>query len=183
MKKIAWLAIAMFFVSCGEDTTPVETESANDEAALTDVDVVTPQYQLVDVEYTEVYNEAGNLSIEQKRYEIFRDKTSFEQFFVQLKGSDTEVPTVDFEKNMIIVLFNGKWNDMRPIHHLNGLKKLVFDNPEDIHRTVLMVETTIFYYREECPVDQMIYYPTHIISVEKADFVNFVDHFEIKTDC
>lgn len=139
-------------------------------------------YHMVNAEYSEIAN-MGKLTIENKRYEIFRDKTTFEQFFAQIKTDEIDPPLVDFDKKMIIVIFNGKWSDQRPAYRLDGVKKLVFDNPEDVHSSVITVETTVLYYREECPVNQAIYYPTYLISVDKADIVNFVDHFEIVTDC
>ena len=205
-RYITGFLLLLMMVSCGDKSTQTDNEnSLNDENAILDEsstidydkaeedvnnDSEYPDadaksgsdYHMETTEYSEIA-ELGNLTIENKRYEIFRDKASFEQFFAQINVDETEPPTVDFDKKMVIVLFNGQWNDMRPAYRLDGVKKLVFDNPEDVHSSVITIETTVLYYREECPVNSMIYYPTYLISVDKADIVNFVDHFEIIADC
>lgn len=213
LRYIIILFFMVAVISCGDNATQTDNEnSLNDENVVpdenlikdydkaedvaNDVDVQIENdseysdadtnsgsgYHLVDAEYSEIAD-LGDLAIENKRYEIFRDEASFEQFFAQINVDEIEPPSVDFDNKMVIVLFNGKWNDLRPAYRLDGVKKLVFDNPEDVHSSAITVETTVLYYREECPVDQAIYYPTYLISVDKADIVNFVDHFEIVTDC
>ncbi|HOB71610.1 MAG TPA: hypothetical protein PLD55_06325 [bacterium] len=204
-RYIIGVLLLLMMVSCGDKATQTDNEDSlidenavSDEISTKDYDKAEEAvndseysdsdansgsgYHMVATEYSEIA-ELGNLTTDNKRYEIFRDKTTFEQFFTQINVDEMEPPSVDFDNKMVIVLFNGKWNDLRPAYRLDGVKKFVFDNPEDVHSSVITVETTVLYYREDCPVDSMIYYPTYLISVDKADIVNFVDHFEIVTDC
>lgn len=184
MRYIILMVLFLLVISCEEDVQKaVNDNDAVNDSEVSDADTNSVSgYHMVDAEYSEIAN-LGNLNTENKRYEIFRDKTTFEQFFAQINVEEMEPPTIDFDKKMVIILFNGQWNDQRPAYRLDGVKKFVFDNPEDVHSSVITVETTVLYYREECPVNQAIYYPTYLISVDRADIVNFVDHFEIMTDC
>lgn len=173
--------VALFLcIACGEETIQVETESTLDETVTTDADTAAPLYTLTDVAYTNLLDGMGGAEFEQKRYEIFREKEAFEAFFAQLEVS-AEVPTVDFDKDMVIVLRNGTWPDLRPIYEIDSIKKLVPNDSEDIHYKVLFIETTVHYYSDKLPTDSAIYHPIHIISVEKAEFVNFNDRFVIET--
>ncbi|HSA32656.1 MAG TPA: hypothetical protein P5077_02910 [bacterium] len=176
---LAPLAAMALFIACGEETIQVETESTLDEAVTVDADTATPLYTLVDVAYTDLSLDWGSVNIDRKRYEIFRDKTAFEAFLAQLEES-AEVPTVDFDKDMIIALYNGTWSEQRPLYTIDSIKKMVPDDIKDIHYTVLFVETTTLYRSDKLPANQAFYHPIHIIKVEKAEFVNFNDRFVIE---
>ena len=194
-KEIWRIIFILILVGCGEETivtdndmTPtdknVEGNGMSDEEMAPDSDTGTggPGYQLIEAAYTKLDDPGGEVIVH-KRYEIFRDQDSLQQFLTQRKGGAVTFPVVDFDKKMVVVLFNGKWNDLRPIYRLDGVKKLVFNKPDDVHSAVLEIQTTVLYYKEGCAVDGVIYFPTHIIEVEKAEFVNFIDRFEIVTDC
>ncbi|HSA32658.1 MAG TPA: hypothetical protein P5077_02920 [bacterium] len=166
-------------ILCDDDTLTEDTAPV-DEIVLTDADVVAPLYTLVDVAFTDLLEGTpGGLPFEEKRYEVFRDETAFGLFFTSLDlGMDT--PVVDFDKDMVIALYNGMWPSLRPIYQLDGIKKLVPDDPDDIHRNVLFVYTTTHYYSEHLDAGQLFYSPLQLIRVEKADLVNFNDRFVIE---
>ncbi len=183
----------MLWEDCGENlceikegvgvcaVTTDEIQTPGDEDDVNDDDAVVAGYTLTDVVYTDLLEQstADPSNIEQKRYEIFRDQAVFALFFTSL-DLGIDAPVVDFESDMVIVLYNGTASTLRPIYEVDGIKKLVPDDPEDIHRTVLFVYTTTHYYSDKLPADQMFYYPLRLIKVEKADFVNFNDRFVIE---
>ena len=161
-------------------TTTDEIQTPGDEDAVNDDDALGPGYTLTDVVYTDLLEHTpGSLPFDYKRYEVFRDETAFGLFFTSL-DLGIDAPVVDFESDMVIALFNGMWSTMRPIYQLDAIKKLVPDDPEDIHYKVLFVETTTHYYSDKLPADQMFYYPLQLIRVEKADLVNFNDRFVLE---
>ncbi len=161
--------------------TSDEIQVPGDEDAVNDDDAVVAGYTMVDVLFTDLLEHTpGSLPFDEKRYEVFRDETAFGLFFTSL-GLSVEEPVVDFDKDMVISLYNGMWTSLRPIYQFDGIKKLVPDDPEDIHHKVLFVETTTHYYSDKLGTNQVLYYPLLLIKVEKADFVNFNDRFVIET--
>lgn len=202
MKKVMGFVIALALSGCGEDSVVpddtvipdkdvnveenafVDDEEMPDEVldatVSPDADTAGPGYQLIDVEYVKLSG-SSNLALKWKRYEIFRDHEALENFLTQIESQEIELPEIDFEKKMVIAVFNGEWPDMAPIYDVTGIKKMVFDDPKDIYSSVLVVETMTRYRSDHsCGVNLAFYYPLYLIIVEKAGFVNFVDRFEIQ---